>query len=248
MISSLALSPKPMNLITIFKTLGLLMLDLVFPVKCVVCSNSGQFLCERCKGKLTHLNRQLCPVCNKPAAFGKTHIECTSRNKLDGLISPLSYHDPRVRKIIEMLKYKFISDLATTLSELILEEIKNNELENFFKDFVIIPVPLHPSRLKWRGFNQSELLAQPLSNSLGTSLKLDLVKRVKFSKPQMKLNKEERIVNIKNSFLVTAKIPKQKVLLVDDVATTKSTLHEISKVLKRAGAEEVWALTVAQET
>lgn len=110
----------------------------------------------------------------------------------------------------------------------------------------IIPVPLHPSRLRARGFNQAGLLAEQLSEELHIPVGKNVVYRVRKTKPQKQLDDRERMKNLGQAFGVSRrwKAPKS-VLIVDDIYTTGSTIHRISKVLKKAGVEKVYFLTIS---
>jgi competence protein ComFC len=235
-----------MNVIENIKKLGQGFLDLVFPISCLICGKDGLYLCENCKSKLPKLETQQCLVCQKPVPFGKTHPECVSRNSVDGIISALPYKNKAVHEIIRILKYNFVSDLAKPLAELTHDEIKNQNLNDYFSQFTIIPVPLHKRRLNWRGFNQSELLAKELQNKLNSKLDLTLVQRIKYTTPQIDLNLEQRKTNITNAFESKTEIAGQKFLIVDDVVTTGATINEIAKLLKKLGATEVWGITAAR--
>ncbi|MBI2356232.1 MAG: ComF family protein [Candidatus Doudnabacteria bacterium] len=165
---------------------------------------------------------------------------------MDGIISALPYSDQKIREIIAAFKYSFAETLAERLSALLIQEMKNLGLSGYFAEFKIIPVPLHSRRLNWRGFNQSLLLSKPLSRMLNVEIQTELVKRDRFTKPQIELKKEQRRQNIQGAFSITN--PSQisgRYLLVDDVVTTGSTLNEIAKLLKQSGASEVWAMTLA---
>ncbi|MBX4205199.1 MAG: ComF family protein [Candidatus Doudnabacteria bacterium] len=233
-----------MKFIPYIKTLGRLAADLVFPISCIICGQGEKFLCESCQAKLTRLDKQLCVVCKKPAAYGKTHSTCVTRNTLDGIISALSYTDKRTKKLIGTFKYQFISDLAAPMSHMIVEEITKQGITGYFAEFTIIPVPLHKRRLNWRGFNQAELLAEALGKNLNIPVDKTLVTRAKFTTPQIELKAEQRKTNIENAF-ETKNTTVGRYLLVDDVVTTGSTLNEIAKLLKKHGATEVWAATSA---
>ncbi len=227
------------------KKLGLLGLDLVFPINCLVCGRDGVYLCEKCLTTLARLPNQFCVVCQSPSPFGKTHPECRTKNTVDGAISALPYKDPRVSKIIETFKYNFVSDLAPILSRLMVEAIQAQGLASYFFDFELVPIPLHQRRLNWRGFNQAELLAQELSMQLSIKLESNLVIRSKFTQPQVKLKAEERRKNIDNAFTLTGDAANKKILLVDDVVTSGSTANELAKLFKRAHAAEIWILSAA---
>lgn len=220
-------------------------LDLIFPIYCLVCGKDGVFLCADCTPTLTRLEKQKCIKCAEPSPFGKTHPECVSRNVLDGCISSLDYRDSKNRDAIRIFKYKFISDLSVNLAKLMADELYKQNLVEYFADFDIVPVPLHKRRLDWRGFNQAKLLAQGLSAEFGMNIDSEAVMRTKYTKPQVELKKEARKQNVTNAFAINKNVEGRKFLLIDDLITTGSTLNEIAKLLKQNKASEVWALTLA---
>ncbi len=183
--------------------------------------------------------------CQQISPFGKTHPLCLTKNVVDGAVASLAYKDKNVERIIETFKYNFVSDLAQPLAELMLEAVHKQNLSDYFQEFTIIPVPLHPRRYNWRGFNQAELLITALTDQLQIPADPKLVTRSKFTKPQIKLSADERKKNLDNAFSVIGNPINKKILIVDDVVTSGSTVNEMSKILKRAGAAEVWALSVA---
>jgi len=113
---------------------------------------------------------------------------------------------------------------------------------------VVMPVPLHPRRLRERGFNQSLLLARHVAAKLGADLDCLSLRRTRFTQPQTGLTGEERKKNVRKAFAVAEKaaIEKRSVLLIDDVATTGSTLNECAGALKKAGVKEVLCLVLAR--
>lgn len=226
------------------KTTGYI-LDLVFPISCIICGTEGVFLCEKCALRLPRLEKQRCSACFTAAPFGKTHPECLTKQVLDGAVAALDYKHPDTKKVITIYKYRFITDLSKPLGDMITEQLVNLSLQGFFTEFQVIPVPLHKKRFTWRGFNQAELLAEELSSKMKLALDKHLVIRVRHTKPQVKLDKEGRRKNIDNAFELTRTLTAKKYLLIDDVITSGSTLHEIAKLLKQKGAAEVWALTLA---
>ena len=157
----------------------------------------------------------------------------------------MDYANPKNIEIIGAYKYKFVEKLAQPLSEIMIANILQLNLNEFFKEFTIIPVPLHKKRFLWRGFNQSEILALELAKKLGLSMEKDIVVRSRFTKPQTKLNSAQRQSNIKNAFEVNKTLKPTKILIVDDVFTTGATVNEIARILKQNGAKDVWALTLA---
>ncbi len=230
----------------------MLLFDLIFPKFCLGCNKWGAYLCLNCQKEILQ-GDLVCPICEKLAIGGKTHPICTKKYGLDGLWS-LGVYGGTLKKGIQKLKYKFVTELAEALVNLLLiysakytplfiEEIKKNRGEGW----IIVPVPLYPKREKWRGFNQSALLAKILAKKLGLKYG-DYLLRIKHTKPQMKLKGWERKKNIKNAFAlaVNSSLLAESILLVDDVWTTGSTLKECCKVLKLGGAKKVWALTLAR--
>lgn len=159
-------------------------------------------------------------------------------------MTSLPYSHPDVKKIITAFKFSFVDTLAGSLASLMIQAIRQQGLQDYFGKFTLIPVPLHPRRLKWRGFNQSQLLADKLASQLNLPAASGLI-RTKNTKPQADLDRESRKTNITDAFAVAKEVTGQKILLVDDVATTGTTLNEIAKLLKQAHVGEVWAITAA---
>lgn len=111
---------------------------------------------------------------------------------------------------------------------------------------IILPVPLHPSKRRSRGFNQAELLAEELGKRVQIPVETEVLFRVKKTRPQKQLSDKERISNLKQAFGVSRTWkPKKTVLLIDDIYTTGNTMHRIAKVLKQAGVEKVYFLTIS---
>ncbi len=110
----------------------------------------------------------------------------------------------------------------------------------------IIPVPLHRSRQRIRGYNQAQILAEELGKRLDLPVNKDAVKRIQKTRPQKELGIRDRIRNLKGAFGVTKSwIPKKCVLVIDDIYTTGNTIHRVAKVLKNAGAQKVYFLTIS---
>jgi len=219
-----------------------MLLDFLFPRRCLGCGQWGKYFCQECLKKIKLIERQICPVCKKLAIGGKTHPRCQTKYSLNGLVSIFTYQGI-IKKAIGKLKYKFITDLAEELIGLTSKHM------SYPKSSILIPVPLHPRRQRWRGFNQAELLGRMLAEKYGWRVQTNLLVRYKHTKPQVDLKGKERKRNIRGAFKITpkAKIKNlKKVWLFDDVWTTGSTLRECGQVLKRAGAKEVWGLTLAR--
>jgi ComF family protein len=116
---------------------------------------------------------------------------------------------------------------------------------------VFVPIPLHPSRRRPRGFNQAEIIAKVLSKRFTIPVRTDILKRVRKTVPQVEMkNRQERLSNMKGVFMVNnkniSKVKQSTVILVDDVYTTGATMQSACEALKRAGVKTVWGLTIAQ--
>ncbi len=229
-------------------------LDLLFPKKCVGCSKTGSYFCPTCISNIKQ-GELLCPNCDLAGVFGETHPFCKKTFGLDGLWSLGLYQGP-LKKAIQKLKYEpsLVRDFAPVLADITVEYWKKHQpylfdLVRKNRDkWVVVPVPLYWFRENKRGFNQSKLLGQILSKKLGLVYS-EALKRIRYTRSQTKLKVMQRKKNIKNAFEVTKPYtlnPSPYVLLVDDVWTTGSTMKECCQVLKRAGAQKVWALTLAR--
>ncbi|MBI2599818.1 ComF family protein [Candidatus Daviesbacteria bacterium] len=229
------------------------LLDTLFPKKCVGCKKEGGYFCQNCIQNIKQTDL-VCPKCDKLAVGGQTHPLCQRRFGLDGLWSLGIYKDS-LRLAIQGLKYKGVKDLAKILVGITLEYWAKYQpfiLDQIKKDrgvgWVVIPVPLYWWRGNSRGFNQSSLVGQLVSESLGLAYS-DGLKRIRYTKPQAKLKGKDRHQNIRNAFAPSSNIQISQfpnILLIDDVWTTGSTIRECCYVLKRAGAKKVWAITLAR--
>lgn len=195
----------------------------------------------------------VCPFCERQSLGGIVHKVCERRYGLGGLWY-LGVYQGSLRKAIQKLKYKWVSEMAKDLVEITLEYWAKNSpilLDLIKKDqgerWIVTAVPLHQRRQNWRGFNQSELLGKLFAAKLGLKYATTL-KRIRNTTPQMKLLSQDRKRNIRNAFKVafSDQLPDFSFLLVDDVWTTGSTLKECCFELKKAGAKRVWALTIAR--
>lgn len=236
-----------------YATISDILLNFLFPRRCVSCGTFGNYFCKNCVPRLKTIQTTICPVCTKLSPFGYTHPRCQTRYSLDGLTSVFRYKGS-IQKAIKMIKYRRVTDLVPELSALVTSQIKISSPQafmNFLKAKpVIIPIPLHWWRQRGRSFNQSELIAQEVAKEWRLTVNSNLLMRKKLTQSQAGLKKDERRLNIKSAFQINPKNNQQStinnVVLLDDVWTTGSTMREAGNVLKRAGVTNVWALTIAQ--
>ena len=234
------------------------LLELFFPIFCFGCQKEGTYLCQDCKATLEILEFQYC-LCNKNPLrmnlelnkYGKCN-RCSDK-KLSGLYFALPYKESALtRKLIHQFKYQpYIKDLAKTLALLLAEHffISENNREEMWRDSVLIPIPLDKKKLKDRGYNQTEKLAKELSKILDVPVFSDNLVKIKITRAQIELSGEEREQNLKGAFSIKNPVETRgkKLFLVDDVYTTGSTMEECARILKKAGAENVWGIVVARE-
>ena len=218
-------------------------LDILFPKFCASCGLEGNYLCYDCFYLIEILDRQYCPFCNSPNL--RTCPSCDKN--LNGLFCAASYQNFIVKKMISEFKYEpFVRDLSKILSYLIIIHLLNSNRIIFLNDFSLIPVPLYRKKLRQRGFNQSEEIAKELSSVFKIPLLKNALIKTKNTDSQVDLKKEEREENLKDAFICSDEVRNKKILLVDDVFTTGSTMEECAKILKKAGAKEVWGVAVAK--
>jgi ComF family protein len=189
-------------------------------------------------------------MCKRLSYDGKTHPGCTTPSCVDGLVSFFRYNTV-IRSAIKAMKYRLVSDAVTEFTEMI-----PKTSYNFIYDYislanaVIQPVPLHPKRLRERGFNQAELLSRQLGMRLQIPVRMNFLKRIRYTQPQASLkDRRDRLKNM-NDVFSSDHIPMEKtgmtVILVDDVFTTGATMRSAAAILKKAGVPSVWALTMAR--
>lgn len=248
------------------------LLDLIFPRFCIGCQKElnlkqTSFICEACLNNIV-LNGVQCHVCGLRNARGTCH-RCRKRTFLNGLFAVGQYQDPILREAIHQFKYQSVESLKNPLAELLIKYLQKENLTGSFEKAVLMPIPLTWRRKISRGFNQSELLAMEISKYLNLPV-ANLLKRKKFNTPQAKIQDwKQRKENISGAFTINPKalnlfelsppyslftwyrIPGKlgeikRVILVDDVSTSRATLEEAARVLKEAGVKEVYGLVVAK--
>lgn len=227
------------------------LLDFIFPKQCVSCGTMGLYICSRCQKQIILIakNECICPMCEKPAIAGSTHPRCHSRYAIDGLTSFFYYKDV-VKKLITSIKYGFVRDMASELISYIPISSYQIPVLSGSKNTMLIPIPLHTSRYRFRGFNQSELLGKLVATRLGIQYSADVLVRDIATRPQVTMKRKmDRLSNMHHVFSLHALAIQERpvtVLLFDDVCTTGATLREAANVLKRHGVHTVWGVTIAR--
>ena len=239
------------------------LLDLFFPKFCLGCQKEGTYLCDDCRALLdiSEFSYCLCESNGNPKRLLSNQSgddqtakcdRCRDKN-LSGLYFALPYKDNALtKKLIYQFKYQpYLKDLAKTLASILVEHfvISGKNKNEIWGNSVLIPIPLDKKKIKIRGYNQSEELAKELSKVLQIPVVSNNLVKIKSTKPQMELKKEEREKNLEGAFEIknTAELSGKKIFLVDDVYTTGSTMAECAHVLKEAGAKQVWGICIARE-
>lgn len=220
--------------------------DLLFNLK-LTCNACGReifegYFCKECIEKM-ELNTKYCVKCGRSVLndAGVCSYCYGNRVYFDKARSVYSYKEP-VSFLIKSLKFKGKKYLAEIFGEILTPYV----VRDFVDADIITCVPMHEKDLKRRGYNQTELIARKISDILG--FKFDtVVEKFKHTKKQIKLNKKERLVNLKSVFKVIdkKKVFHKRILVIDDVMTTGATAEAISEKLFNAGAEKIYFLTVA---
>jgi ComF family protein len=229
------------------------LVSLLYPPVCTICGaniRAGEHLCDQCEAKAVRIVAPFCQKCTEPfegAIIGAfTCANCAHRTiHFDTAVA--AYRGCGiVREVIHNFKYRRQIYLRHLVARWLRAALDDERLRGRRFD-VIVPVPLHLTRQRERGFNQASLLAELLSAEISVPPK-PLLERIRYTTTQTALDRAERMENLHNAFRLrkSANVRDFSVLLVDDVLTTGSTLSECARVLKRAGAISVHAATAAR--
>ena len=210
---------------------------------CLLCgANTHDGLCcAACDADLPRLTDDHCPICALPTLAGSICGQCLKQPPpFDHTVAAFSYKFP-LDKLIQALKYRDRLILVNFLADALTRSITT-------KPDCIVALPLHPARLRERGFNQSLLLARQISRRLDLPLLADACERVRNTPPQSSLPWKERDKNMRQAFACKpgADVRGKHVAVVDDVMTTGASIGELARALKKAGASEVSAWVVAR--
>jgi ComF family protein len=231
------------------------LLDVLFPPLCLACKSpapdAGEILlCAACREKIFSIQSPLCSICGLPF-----HTEQGMDHSCGGCITdPVAFtaaraafvYDGTIKELIHRFKYGkkvYVSGpLALQASRCLAPFITASGAE------LIIPVPLHKQRLRQRGFNQAVLIAGVFAKAWRLPLSRNNLCRIRWTEPQIQLSFNDRSTNVRGAFAVNdpVQIKGRRLLLVDDVYTTGSTVAECAKILKKAGAGEIFVATIAR--
>lgn len=230
-------------------------LELIYPEKntCFICETydeeiGDKYICSDCEKRIKKIVPPVCSKCSKPIEYissTKFCQECCDVERHFEMSKSPFVYEGLIKRAIYSFKYYNKAYFYKFLGNCLVTYMKNINYTNF--DF-IVSVPLHSSKMRKRGYNQSELLARHIAKSLSIPY-VDALKRTKKTLKQSEQSKEERKKNLLDAFAIkksAEKVINSSVLLVDDIYTTGSTVDECSKVLKNYGANKIYVITIAR--
>jgi ComF family protein len=235
------------------KGFGDAVVDLLFPPRCVTCHRLGAWLCSHCLDEIEVIHPPICYRCGLPvnstdpgglAAAICGHCQ-QAPLQLDGLRA-YAFHSGPLRQAIHQFKYEDLRALAAPLGNLMADgwAALSPPAQNID---VVVPVPLHATRHRQRGYNQAALLAREIGARLHWPVVEDILVRARATAPQVELSAQERQANVRDAFrCVDDSLSGRRLLLVDDVCTTGFTLEAACAALQDAGGVLVWAYTLAR--
>lgn len=231
------------------------LIDLIFPPLCHCCREfipdaGAVHLCHACMKTTEEIHSPLCTICGVPfLTDGRVDHPCgrclSGSSSYESARAAFTY-EGAVRDLIQRLKYDGRVQARRPLSLLTAEHLALFAAET--SPDLLVPVPLHARRIRQRGFNQAILISEILSEEWRIPLERRLLRRTRWTEPQVNLAAGERAANVRGAFALAEpkRVKGARVMLVDDVLTTGSTVNECARVLKKGGAAAVYVVTVAR--
>lgn len=229
----------------------------LIPEVCLFCGSGNlevsTSICPECRTSLRWVLSPICSVCGRPlSTFEKERSDlcgaCIANLPVYDMARYGLYYENLVRVAITRFKFNASLYSSRPLADLLIETFNMHYINENFD--VILPVPVHTRRLMARGFNQVTILSQKLATATGIPLDRTSLVKTKNTEPQVRLSRAKRLLNLTNAFQMNNKktIVKKRVLVVDDVSTTGATINEVSKVVRKAGANYVGVIILAFRT
>lgn len=218
-------------------------LDWLFPPDCVGCGKRGYRWCPDCQGSACTLPSSVCPVCGEPGNSSHPCNRCRQNRPAFQALRSCGEYGGSLREALHQLKYRRNIPLGESLSRAMINKLDTLE----WRIELVVPVPLGQARLKERGYNQAALLAFPIALAIGVGYSTTAVWRARETRSQVDLNLNERMKNVAGAFAAARKeVSGKRVLIIDDVATTGSTISACADALIQTGASAVFGLTLAR--
>jgi ComF family protein len=218
-------------------------IDWLYPACCCSCGIVGKLVCNNCFSNLQMPGINACTYCGEPLKKPGVCLHCRTHPPHFHSLRSLGYFTGSLRDAIHSLKYQRNFGLGNFFSVPLAQIVQR---ESWQIDLVTA-VPLNKKRWKERGYNQAEVLAKPVARIIGVLYSSNLIQRIKHTNSQVGLSLQDRQNNVADAFLASPALVKTKnILIIDDVATTCSTMDACAKALKAAGTKNVFALTLAK--
>jgi ComF family protein len=219
------------------------MIDLLFPPRCGGCQTAGSLWCEACRAAVKPIEPPCCEKCGEPSVSDQLCANCRAHPLQIEKIRSVALFEGVLRQAIHRFKYERLASMAEPFGEMLAVYWR---AELISADW-LIPVPLHPSRERDRGYNQSDLLARQLARRVNVPFSGRGLRRTRATAVQMTLNAAQRRENVAGAFeCVESRVRGARVVIVDDVATTGATLEACAQAVLKAGAASVMGLTLAR--
>jgi competence protein ComFC len=218
-------------------------IDWLYPPSCCSCWKIGKLVCDDCFSSIQTPDVNTCKLCGESLKKPGVCLRCRTNPPHFHSLRSLGYFTGSLRDAVHSLKYQRNLGLGEFFSIPLAQVIQRER----WQIDLITAVPLNKKRRKERGYNQAEILARPVAKKMGISYSSNLIQRIKHTNSQVGLSLQERQNNVVNAFLAVPALVKSKnVLIIDDVATTGSTMDACAKALMDAGTKNVFALTLAK--
>ncbi|MCI9051245.1 MAG: ComF family protein [Lachnospiraceae bacterium] len=220
---------------------------ILYPRRCPICEEivlpRGEKICFSCRSKLPYIKEPRCKKCGKQLRIMEQEYceDCKKRNRSFDAGLALFEYNAVMRESVERFKFKNKREYVDFYAEEVEKHLK--KLVYMWKAEVLIPVPVHARKRRKRGFNQAEVLAEAFGKALGLETDKKVLYRCKNTIPQKELNEKERIKNLQDAFQIEKNVVQyNRVILVDDIFTSGSTIESCTRVLKNNGIGRVYAL------
>jgi len=237
------------------KTLLSELVDFVYPPRCCVCRSAPyergmRGICCSCLQQISFIESPFCTRCGRPYAHDEQFLhlcgDCLSGTRYFRRARAVGYYRGVLKELLHLFKYRLRQHLALSLGFIMTSRLSLLSEDLTYQ--IIMPVPLHPRRLRARGFNQALCLAASISSCLQTPLQRYNLRRIRCTRSQVGLSEPQRADNVRHAFSLRwpEAVAGKSILIIDDIYTSGSTVNECARVLTTAGARHVDVLTLAR--
>ena len=232
--------------------------EILAPKKCYSCRKEGIFLCKKCLEKQRNFS-SICYLCKQKTDNFEIHKNCKKNIlekeninfQLDKIIIFSHYKNFVIKKMIEDFKFYWKKDIWEDFSKILNKLLEKNIIEKNYEKYLIIPTPMYFFKKLLRWYNISEILWKNIWKKLKIKYEKNLFKKIKNTKSQKTLSRQERLTNLEKSLKINKKqvdkIFEKNIIIVDDIISTWTTLNEMAKILKKNWAKKVIWLVIASD-